>query len=123
MLGDKVSLLSKLHPLTTRQLFAWRSRTNCYYCFFQRRYEWIGLAEHHPALFEHACVLEENIGSEKYTWIQGIPLREYVKKSSTVLTKRAKGIVKFILENEQELDKDDPVDLLSVVSCGLFCGK
>jgi hypothetical protein len=118
-------LLDKLHPLTQRQLFAWRSRTNCYFCFFQRRYEWIGLAEHYPDLFEHACELEENIGAKGYTWIQGISLREYAKRRDMVLTKRAKGIVKLLTENESSLlnDDGDPVDLLQVVSCGLFCGK
>ncbi len=30
------------------RMFAWRSRPNCYVCIFQRRYEWVGLLEHHP---------------------------------------------------------------------------
>ena len=28
--------------------YSWRSRSGCYFCFFQRRDEWIGLAENHP---------------------------------------------------------------------------
>jgi hypothetical protein len=124
MLKEKDTLLTQLHPLTFRQLFAWRSRTNCYFCFFQRRYEWIGLAEHHPRLFERACELEEEIGAKGYTWIQGIRLKEYVKKRDTVMEKRAKAITKFILENEPILvEADEPVDLLQITSCGLFCGK
>lgn len=123
LLGDKVSILDKLHPLMLRQLFAWRSRTNCYHCFFQRRYEWIGLAEYHPDLFEGAAQMEEKIGAKGYTWIQGIPLREYVKRRESVLEKRAKGVVKFITENEKIIDSEDPIDLLQFVSCGLFCGK
>jgi len=123
-LGDKHELLTQLHPLTYRQLFAWRSRTNCYFCFFQRRYEWIGLAEHYPELFERACQLEEEIGAKGYTWMQGIKLRDYALKRDMVIEKRAKSIVKFLLENEQILvDADEPVDLLQVTSCGLFCGK
>jgi 3'-phosphoadenosine 5'-phosphosulfate sulfotransferase (PAPS reductase)/FAD synthetase len=125
LLGDKKSLLDNLHPVTKRQLFAWRSRTNCYFCFFQRRYEWIGLAEHYPDLFERACQLEEDVGSKNYTWIQGVKLRDYVLKRDAVILKRAKGIVKLLVENEDSLlnDDGDPVDLLQVVSCGLFCGK
>lgn len=125
MLGEKRGIIDALHPMTRRQLFAWRSRTNCYFCFFQRRYEWIGLAEHYPELFENACVMEEQIGGSGFTWIQGIKLREYVGKRDMVLHKRAKGIIKLLLENEDSLfnDAGDPVDLLQVVSCGLFCGK
>lgn len=123
LLGEDASLIDKLHPLTHRQLFAWRSRTNCYFCFYQRRYEWIGLAEHHPDLFEKACQLEENIGAAGYTWIRGIPLRDYVKRKDKIIEKRARSITKFLKENEELIDDEGPVDLLKLTSCGIFCGK
>lgn len=125
ILGERANLIDQLHPVTKRQIFAWRSRTNCYFCFFQRRYEWIGLAEHHPELFERACTLEESIGAKGYTWIQGVTLREYVQRRDAVIEKRAKGIAKLLTENEASLLNEDgePVDLLQIVSCGLFCGK
>ena len=32
--------------------YEWRTRSGCYFCFYQRKAEWIGLAERHPELFE-----------------------------------------------------------------------
>lgn len=32
--------------------YKWRTRSGCYFCFFQRKSEWAGLLEHHPDLFE-----------------------------------------------------------------------
>jgi hypothetical protein len=34
--------------------YSWRTRSGCYFCFFQRRTEWVGLLEHHPGLYEKA---------------------------------------------------------------------
>ena len=34
--------------------YNWRSRSGCYFCFFQRKSEWVGLLENHPELFEKA---------------------------------------------------------------------
>ena len=51
--------------LTTHEfnvLFAGRSRSNCFFCFFQRQYEWIWLSEAHPDLFQKAVDLEANTG-------------------------------------------------------------
>ena len=60
-------VLSALHPLKHRQLFAGRSRMNCSFCFFQRAYEWIWLLETHPALYWRAAEMEETIGGDGYT--------------------------------------------------------
>ena len=32
--------------------YEWRTRSGCYFCFFQRKHEWVGLADRHPELFE-----------------------------------------------------------------------
>src|SRR5438067_11874635 len=34
--------------------YEWRTRSGCYFCFFQRKAEWIGLKERHPELYEAA---------------------------------------------------------------------
>jgi 3'-phosphoadenosine 5'-phosphosulfate sulfotransferase (PAPS reductase)/FAD synthetase len=50
--------------------YDWRTRSGCYFCFFQRRAEWVGLMERHPELFQKAKGYEkinEETG-EKYTW-------------------------------------------------------
>ena len=53
--------------------YDWRSRSGCYFCFFQQRIEWIGLLENHQDLFEAAMDFEklDPDSGEGYTWIQG----------------------------------------------------
>jgi 3'-phosphoadenosine 5'-phosphosulfate sulfotransferase (PAPS reductase)/FAD synthetase len=52
-----------------------RSRSGCYFCFFQQRIEWIWLYEQHPDLFKKAMSFEK----DGYTWIQGEPLSHLIK--------------------------------------------
>ncbi len=50
--------------------YKWRTRSGCYFCFFQRRSEWVGLKERHPDLYEKAKAYEkidEETG-EHFTW-------------------------------------------------------
>ena len=49
--------------------YEWRSRSGCYFCFFQRRSEWVGLMERHPEFFELAKEYEKV--DEGFTWSQG----------------------------------------------------
>ena len=58
--------------------YKWRTRSGCYFCFFQRKSEWVGLLEQHPDLFELAKAYEkfnEETG-ERFTWSQGESLEE-----------------------------------------------
>lgn len=50
--------------------YSWRTRSGCYFCFFQRRQEWVGLKERHPDLFEKAKEYEKTdpATGERYTW-------------------------------------------------------
>ena len=41
--------------------YEWRTRSGCYFCFYQRKAEWIGLAERHPELFERAVAIETKV--------------------------------------------------------------
>ena len=56
--------------------YEWRTRSGCYFCFFQRKAEWVGLKERHPEKFEEAKQYEKFevdpvTGKEKaYTWAQ-----------------------------------------------------
>ena len=52
-----------------------RSRSGCYFCFFQQRIEWIWLYEQHPDLFKKAMEYEK----DGYTWIQGERLEDLIK--------------------------------------------
>jgi len=50
--------------------YKWRSRSGCYFCFFQQRIEWVGLLENHPDLYEKAIGYEkfDPVTNERYTW-------------------------------------------------------
>lgn len=52
------------------EFYRWRSRSGCYFCFFQQRIEWVGLLENHPDLFEKAKEFEriDPITGEAFTW-------------------------------------------------------
>jgi 3'-phosphoadenosine 5'-phosphosulfate sulfotransferase (PAPS reductase)/FAD synthetase len=72
--------------------YQWRSRSGCYFCFYQRKSEWIGLADNHPDLFSAAIDYEGKIGHEKtaareaYTWSQGESLVDLLKRRDRVKT-------------------------------------
>jgi 3'-phosphoadenosine 5'-phosphosulfate sulfotransferase (PAPS reductase)/FAD synthetase len=52
-----------------------RSRSGCYFCFFQQKIEWIWLYEQHPDLFQKSMEFEK----DGYTWSQGETLADLVK--------------------------------------------
>ena len=43
------------------EYYKWRSRSGCYFCFFQRQDEWLGLKRNHPELFERAREYEQRM--------------------------------------------------------------
>ena len=62
-----------------------RSRSGCYFCFFQRYEEWAGLKRQHYDLFEKAKAYErpdESTG-KLFTWNQAGPLEEVVRRASS----------------------------------------
>ena len=52
-----------------------RSRSGCYFCFFQQKIEWIWLYEQHPDLYKKAMSFEK----DGYTWIQNESLADLIK--------------------------------------------
>ena len=52
------------------EYYKWRSRSGCYFCFFQQQKEWLGLKRNHPKLFEKAKEFENKIRT-KYDWKEG----------------------------------------------------
>jgi 3'-phosphoadenosine 5'-phosphosulfate sulfotransferase (PAPS reductase)/FAD synthetase len=60
--------------------YEWRSRSGCYFCFYQQIGEWQGLKEHHPDLFEKAKEFEKFENGKKYTWCEGKTLDEVVNR-------------------------------------------
>lgn len=51
-----------------------RSRSGCYFCFFQQKIEWVWLYEQHPELYKKAMDYEK----EGYTWGQHESLEELI---------------------------------------------
>lgn len=52
-----------------------RSRSGCYFCFYQQKIEWVWLYEQHPDLFAKAMEFEK----DGYTWNQGESLSELIQ--------------------------------------------
>ncbi|MDD5456254.1 MAG: phosphoadenosine phosphosulfate reductase family protein [Candidatus Margulisbacteria bacterium] len=52
-----------------------RSRSGCYFCFFQQKIEWVWLYEQHPSLFQKALSFEK----EGYSWMDNERLEELIK--------------------------------------------
>ena len=60
--------------------YRWRSRSGCFFCFFQRKSEWLGLRRKHPDLFRKAMEYENEsydpATGRKYTWMEQMSLEE-----------------------------------------------
>lgn len=71
--------------------YEWRTRSGCYFCFFQRKAEWVGLSERHPELFQKAIEYEEKVSFEasamedrQYTWSGRETLQELVARKDEI---------------------------------------
>ncbi len=52
-----------------------RTRSGCYFCFYQQKIEWIWLYEQHPELFKKSMEFEK----DGYTWNHGERLEDLIK--------------------------------------------
>ena len=77
VLSDILRLLDSA-GLGIPSYYNWRSRSGCYFCFFQKKIEWVHLLEHYPKLFRIAMGFEKRNSEtgESYTWSQGESLAE-----------------------------------------------
>ncbi len=55
------------------EYYQWRSRSGCYFCFYQQIGEWQGLLQNHPDLFEKAKSYETKKNGKRFTWVDGRP--------------------------------------------------
>ena len=86
------------------EYYEWRTRSGCYFCFFQRKAEWVGLADRHPDLFERAKAIESKVLKDvgaggdanyqdvamqgrAYTWSAGETLDELLARREEILEK------------------------------------
>jgi 3'-phosphoadenosine 5'-phosphosulfate sulfotransferase (PAPS reductase)/FAD synthetase len=66
--------------------YSWRTRSGCFFCFYQRKNEWVGLKENHPDLFEKAKEYEKfnQATGERYTWSERESLDELSRPERVV---------------------------------------
>jgi 3'-phosphoadenosine 5'-phosphosulfate sulfotransferase (PAPS reductase)/FAD synthetase len=85
VLADIIRILEE-SGLGLPDYYKWRSRSGCYFCFYQQRREWVGLWENHPEKFREAAAYERHDPEtgELYTWIQGIRLTDLVASEETI---------------------------------------
>ncbi len=83
-----------------------RSRSGCFFCFYQQKIEWVWLYEQHPELFEKAMEYEK----DGYTWIQDEPLVELIKPERIIRIKE-----EYIKRTERKSKTQSPylLDILS----------
>ncbi len=82
---DVMSILSE-SGLGLPRYYEWRSRSGCYFCFFQQRREWIGLLERHPDLYWKAADFEkfdESTG-RVFTWVENETLHDLAKRAEEI---------------------------------------
>ena len=91
------------------EYYEWRTRSGCYFCFFQRKAEWVGLADRHPDLFKRAVAIEQKIlkdagvsgdasfassamQSRQYTWSDGETLPDLLKRRDEIMKRHKESI-------------------------------
>jgi hypothetical protein len=123
--------------------YEWRTRSGCYFCFYQRKAEWVGLADRHPELFERAVAIEQKVlldagvdgnadfsphamKGRNYTWSGGETLLELIARRDEImasheaaLQREAKALPNLPLVDvlAGALDEDD--DKMPCTVCAL----
>lgn len=85
-----------------------RSRSGCFFCFFQQKIEWVWLYENHPELYEKAMSYEK----DGYTWQPGETLEELAHPERRQAIKREHFLR---MERQQNnVQSDNLIDILGV---------
>jgi 3'-phosphoadenosine 5'-phosphosulfate sulfotransferase (PAPS reductase)/FAD synthetase len=100
--------------------YEWRTRSGCYFCFYQRKAEWVGLAELHPDLFEKAVAIEKKVLADagvdtdadyrewasegSYTWSNGETLEQLYARRNEIMAEHRKR-----LEQAKARDRNLPL--------------
>lgn len=90
-----------------------RSRSGCYFCFFQQKIEWVWLLEQHPDRFKKAMQYEK----DGYTWMQDERLEDLAKPE------RVHGIKSEFLKRLENADNNSPFLLDKLVDEGDGCAS
>jgi len=132
IMGGEEVVKSILNEWQIDILFCWRTRANCFFCFNQKKSEWVGLLEHEPDLFKTSSKLENS--ESEYFWNgKDYPLTLIVQNATSIKRKHIAKVVKLIRKIRSSkwvqvplfnFEKEDGFnDFFKTTSCGLFCGK
>lgn len=123
--------------------YEWRTRSGCYFCFYQRKAEWVGLADRHPELFDRAVAIERKVLTEAgvdgdvsyedhamqgrlYTWSGGETLPDLIARREEILERHDAALARAVKSRENvpliealadALDEDD--DSTPCVVCSI----
>lgn len=85
-LQDVYDLLEKTVGLP--EYYKWRTRSGCYFCFYQRRVEWAIMSYLYPEWFEQSKKYEtEHKDGRTFTWVKDKPL-DYTRENRISIIKR-----------------------------------
>lgn len=84
-----------------------RSRSGCFFCFYQQKIEWVWLYEQHNDLFLKAMEYER----DGYTWIQDESLADLIKPERIIRIKE-----EYIKRTESKKNKIQSPYLLDILS-------
>lgn len=120
--------------------YEWRTRSGCYFCFYQRKAEWIGLADRHPDLFDRAVAIEQKVlrdagvdgdadfsnkamRDRQYTWSGGETLLQLRERRDEILQRHEAAMTRASRTRKQlplievlsgALDEDDATEACTV---------
>tara|TARA_B100000029_G_scaffold346484_1_gene338854 strand:+ start:187 stop:1023 length:837 start_codon:yes stop_codon:yes gene_type:complete len=98
---DDVYQLLEDSGLGKPDYYVWRTRSGCYFCFFQRKSEWIGLKNNHPDLFQKAKEYEKEYeDGTRFTWQQNESLDELAQREPQIMEQKKKA--------EERIKKNNP---------------
>ncbi len=93
-IDDVLDLVEK-SGLGIPKYYDWRTRSGCFFCFFQRKYEWVMLSEKHPKLFEEAAKYEKTLKSgRKFTWCAKESLGELLDRKDQIIANHKKSLTR-----------------------------
>jgi len=84
---EDVEYLLESSGLGLPNYYRWRSRSGCYFCFFQQKIEWHNLAREHPDLFRKAASFEkiDPLTGRRYSWNEGVSLEQILEANPASL--------------------------------------
>jgi 3'-phosphoadenosine 5'-phosphosulfate sulfotransferase (PAPS reductase)/FAD synthetase len=93
--------------------YEWRSRSGCYFCFFQRKIEWVELYERYPEYFKRAMEYEkfDPDTGQQYTWSEGESLADLSRPERIAQIKS-----EFATQQAREDQNDASSSLIDVFS-------